>query len=202
MTSAIDRSSGSGLVARILLTALIVLGLAACGTKTEAQLASDALEAGLQAQTAGNIDQAAADYKECLKHDATNKFCLYDLGTVAQAQNLSADAENDYHQSLAADPSYAPAIYNLAILRTQAGANAEAIALYRQYIAIKPDDAAGHFNLGLLLNQTGDTTDGASEIAQALKLNPALSSRLPSPSTGATGSSTSDLSPSAKPSAS
>jgi hypothetical protein len=63
-----------------------------------------------------------------------------------------------------------------------------------------PNDAAGHFNLGLLLEQTGDTPGGSSEIATALKLDPSLSSRLPSPSPSISPTVAPSPSPSASPS--
>ena len=105
MMSETGRPLRSGVLGRISLAALIVVSIAACGSKSEAQLASDALNSGLQAQTAGKLDQAATDYKECLKHDTLNKFCLYDLGTVAQAQNSPVAAENDYRLALVSDPA-------------------------------------------------------------------------------------------------
>ena len=96
----------------------LALALAGCGGKSEAQLAVDALNAGLAAQAAGNLEEAKTHYSECLKHDATNKVCLYDLGVVAQTQNQPTAAENYYRLALASDPNYPPALFNLAILRT------------------------------------------------------------------------------------
>ena len=182
MISETDRPPRSRLVARTLLAALLIVGVVACSSKSEAQQASDALQSGLQAQAAGKLDQAATNYKECLKHDQTNKYCLYDLGTIAQTQKSAFAAENYFRLALASDPNFAVAVFNLAILRTQAGAPTEAVTLYRQYVKLMPNDAAGHLNLGLLLNQTGNATEGAAEIAEALRLDPGFSSRLPSPS--------------------
>jgi tetratricopeptide (TPR) repeat protein len=195
-------STRSGLLGRLLFVALLGLGLVACGgtTKSESQKMSDALQAGLMAQAAGKLDEAAKDYKECLKHDSLNTTCLYDLGTVYQAQNLPVAAENAYRLTLIVDPNYSPAVFNLAIIRTKAGSSAEAITLYRQYITLMPNDPNGHFNLGLLLNATGNPTEGGAEIAEALRLDPTLSSRLPTPAP--TPSAGPSSSPGASPSAS
>ena len=188
MISATDRPSLSRMLARTFLVALLVVGVVACSSKSDAQQASDALQAGLQSQAAGKLDEAATSYKECLKHDQTNKYCLYDLGTIAQSKKSTFEAENYFRLALASDPNFAVAIFNLAILRTQAGAPIEAITLYQQYVGLMPNDAAGHLNLGLLLNQTGDTTAGAAQIAEAVRLDPTYSSRLGSPAPSASPS--------------
>ena len=182
MTPEVSRLSRPSMLGRAVAVVLLAVCISACTSKSDAQLASDALQAGVTAQASGKLDQAATDYTDCIKHDSGNKFCLYDLGTVEQAQGDPVAAEADYRLALVSDPNYAPAIFNLAILRAQVGASAEAIGLYQEYVKLKPNDAAGHFNLGLLLNQTGDTTEGTAQVAQALALDPSLRSRLASPS--------------------
>jgi tetratricopeptide (TPR) repeat protein len=177
---------------------LMILSLAAavvsCGGKSEAQLASDALAAGVAAYQSGNIDEATKQYLECIKHDATNKVCLYDLGLIAHTQNRLPEAEQYYRQSLSSDPNYTPAIFNLAILRTNLGDRQEAVQLYRRYVLLKPEDASGHLNLGLLLRATGDKTAGDAEITLAQQLDPKISVPLQSPS--ATSAPTQSASPS------
>ena len=110
---------------RILVVVLLVgaLSVAACGGKSEAQQASEALARGLAAHQAGNLDAAANEYRECLKHDARNKFCYFNLGVIAQAQNNAAEAENNYRIALSIDPEFPSAIWNLAILRAGVGCN-------------------------------------------------------------------------------
>ena len=186
MTPEISRLSPSGMIGRAVVALLIAVCVTACTSKSDTQLASDSLQNGLAAQASGMLDQAATDYSDCVKHDSGNKFCLYDLGTVEQAQGDTVGAEANYRLALVTDPNYAPAIFNLAILRAQAGASAEAIGLYREYVKLMPKDAAGHLNIGLLLIQTGDTTEGNAQVAQALALDPSLKSRLASPSRAST----------------
>jgi tetratricopeptide (TPR) repeat protein len=173
---------GKDLVRRAAMVASVValtVGLGGCSSKSESQLASDALNAGVQAQQAGNLDEATKDYKTCLAHDATNKTCIYDLGTVAQAQGQTLLAESDYRLALIYDPKYPAATYNLAVLRANAGARDEAIGLYRQYVQEAPNDPAGHLNLGLLLRAVGDQQGAAHEFATAQQLKPGL--QIPSP---------------------
>ena len=162
---------------KLLLIGLIVVGIAACAGKSDAQLAADALTAGLQAQTAGNLDEASRQYQICLQHDTLNKFCLFDLGLIAQTQDRLNEAENNYRLALLQDPTFASPLFNLAIIRTAAGSVPEAIGLYRQFVQVAPDDPGGHLNLGLLLRDTGDTAGADAEFATAVRLNPQLTSR-------------------------
>jgi tetratricopeptide (TPR) repeat protein len=184
----------SGIRLSFVMVAVLVAAVA-CGSKSEAQQATDALNAGLEAHQAGNLTDAQTDYKDCLKHDTTNKYCLYNLGLIAQTQGSMTEAENDYRLSLATDPNYTPALFNLAIVRTAAGAPAEAISLYRQYVKLLPKDAGGHLNLGLLLIQTPATSaEGQTELATAKSLDPKIV--LPSPSATASPSPSPTPSPS------
>ena len=112
-----------GLVAPLAL----VIAVAACGGKSEAQLTNDALNAGIAAHTAGNIAEAQRQYNECLKHDIRNKICHYNLGLIAQTSGDAVTAENEYRLSLSADPNYTPALFNLAILRAGLGDTASGI---------------------------------------------------------------------------
>lgn len=178
ISAPLDAATGgttrSGKLGRLLIRSFLILAVAACSSRTPAQLASDALNAGLEAHTAGNLDEASRRYNECLKHEPSNKICTYNLGVIAQTQGRMVEAENYYRLALAADPNYLPAIFNLAIVRTRAGAKADAIALYRQYVELKPQDAGGHLNLGLLLIATGDKAEGQREIAMASALDPEI----------------------------
>ena len=55
-----------------------------------------------------------------------------------------------------------------------------AISLYRQLLALNPNDANVHLHLGLVLRQVGQTAAADAEIATAVRLDPALASRVPS----------------------
>ena len=100
---------------------------------------------------------------------------------IAQTQQRDVEAENYYRQSLETDPVYAPSLYNLAIIRENAGSMDEAAGLYREVIEIQPDNAAAHLNLGLLLLAQGQTALANAELTTAIKLDPTLTSRIPSP---------------------
>jgi tetratricopeptide (TPR) repeat protein len=198
------RQNGIG---RLLGTALILIVVAACSSKSQAQQATDELNAGLQAASAGNTDAAVQHYQACLTHDNQNKFCIYNLGVNAQRLNQLLQAENDYRLALLIDPNFPSALFNLATIRAADGGQDEAIALYQHYVALTPNDAGAHVNLGILLASKGDQTGAAAEFATALKLDPstvipslAPASPSPTPSAGPKLSPSPNASPRPSPS--
>jgi len=166
------------------LLTLLLLVTAACGSgtpaATEAQRANDLVNAGLKAQAAGRMTEAADDYHKALALDPRNKFAYYDLGVIDQQAGRSAAAELEYRTAIQFDPNFVDALYNLAVLRTQA-APTEAVDLYRQAIAAMPKNAAAHLNLGFLLISMGQKAEGKLELDRAVALNPAFASRIPTP---------------------
>ena len=156
----------------------------ACASKPPAEQAQDELNAGLAADAAGNVEEAASHYKACLALETTNQFCIFNLGVQAQNAGRLLEAENAYRLALLQDPDFASALYNLAILRVAAGSMDEGIALYKHLIEVDPNNASAHFNLGIALAAIGDTVNGQNEITKGIQLDPALVApdSLPGPS--------------------
>jgi tetratricopeptide (TPR) repeat protein len=179
-----------GTLLRTIRRALFVCGLAfalagsACagGAKSDAELAADALNRGLQAHAAGKVNEATVAYFETLAKDPKNKFAFYNLGVIAQGQSRPVAAESYYRLAIEQDPQMGSALFNLAIIRGQAGANQEAADLYRRVIAIDPNYAAAHFNLGLILRALGQNAEAQQELATAQRLDAKLVAPSPSAS--------------------
>jgi tetratricopeptide (TPR) repeat protein len=186
-------------IGAVVLVASLIGGTAACSGKSDAELASDALSAGLTAQQAGDLDTARTQYKLCLKYDPNNKVCLYDIGLLSQTAGSLAEAENYYRMALASDTNYTPAIFNLALVRDKLGAPQEAISLYRHYVQLVPNDPGGHLNLGYLLIRSGSATEGYAELATAKRLNPALVVPTAPPSSSPSATPKPSASPTASP---
>lgn len=172
---------------RVAALALFVAALTACGGDSPETTAEEALKRGLAAQVAGDVDEALEEYQKTLEADPDNKFAIYNVGLIRQNQGNVAEAERNYRRVLELDPNFAAAIFNLAILRNNAGATQEAIALYRRVIAINPKDANAHLNLGFALKAVGQIAAGDRELAEAVRLDPALRSRIPATSSGTPG---------------
>ena len=192
-----------GRTGSLLLVATIVV-VAACGGKSEAQQATDELNLGLAASSAGDNEAAKAHYLACLKHNPQNQFCIYNVGVLAMQAGNTLEAENDYRLALLIDPDFASAAFNLAYIQSRAGndvATREAIELYRHFVQLRPTEAGGHLNLGLLLIKTGDVTNGNAEITLAKTLDPSITvPPQPSPAASPAPARTPDLSPSPLPS--
>jgi tetratricopeptide (TPR) repeat protein len=162
----------------------VLATLAACGGGTspsplsDAQIALNDLNAGLSAQAAGSLSDAATDYTNAISHDAHNKYAYYDLGLVEQSMGQAAASEQNYRAAIQIDPNFAPALYNLAILRT-VPSPAEAEALYRHVISLQPNNASAHLNLGFLLRSAKRIAEGNAELKTAVSLDPSLASRIP-----------------------
>jgi tetratricopeptide (TPR) repeat protein len=166
-----------------LVAVILVVGVttAGCAGKTAAQRASDELNAGLAASAQGRNGDAATYYTNCVQLDPTNKFCIFNLGVIAQNDGRTAEAENDYRLALFIDPQFSAPLYNLALIRAAVGSPTEAIDLYKRFLQVQPDVAEAHLRLSLLLRQTGDNAAADRELAEAVRLNPALASPTASP---------------------
>lgn len=183
----------------VLVALVALLALSGCGDdKPTAKKVDETLQRGLAAHVAGDTEKALDLYDDVLEADPGNKFALYNIGLIKQNAGDKAEAERRYRATIAVDPNYGPALFNLAIIRFEAGANDEAIDLYRRVIAINPKDANAHLNLGFALKAVGKQAEGDRELTTAVKLDPALRSRIPAKA--APTPNPSPASPSASPS--
>lgn len=124
--------------------------------------------------TAGNLAKAKDTYEKVLSQNKTNKYALYNLGQLAQAQAKNDEAIERYRQSLAVDAKFAAARYNLGLTYAAAGRVEEAIAEMRAAVDLSPGDARPLFELGKLLIVAGQADEGAAAMAQAFAIDPAL----------------------------
>ncbi len=149
-----------------------------CSKKSEADLANEALQQGIDAQNAGRLPEAAADYREVLVHDPNNKYAYYDLGTIDQTNGALASAESNYRFALNIDPAFISALFNLAIVRHDLGDLKESISLYQQVIKLDPKNASAHLNLGFALIDAHQKQKGDDELKIAVTLDPSLADRV------------------------
>jgi tetratricopeptide (TPR) repeat protein len=167
---------GIGAVAVGVTSALL---LAACGSSSPSasQTIAQDLTAGIAAQNAGNYASANQYYEKVLISQPTNATALYDLGDVAQLQNLESVAKARYLAALSADPNFLSAMYNLAVLEATATPNSARV-LYEKIIKLDPKYADAHFNLGYVLISLGQHSAGLAQINEGIKLDPTLKSRV------------------------
>jgi tetratricopeptide (TPR) repeat protein len=164
----------------LLLAVVAALLLAACASRSEAQLSQAALAKGLAAQAHGKLLDAGRFYREAIYHDPSNKWAYFDLGVVDETQHQPSEAELDYRQALLIDPDLAPALYNLAIVLTDTNPS-EAEALYRHLLAIEPKNGAAHWNLAVILKRSGRLSEAHAQFQTARQDEPRLANA-PEPS--------------------
>jgi tetratricopeptide (TPR) repeat protein len=155
-------------------------------TNSNQATANELFDAGLQAQLHNKPALAVNDYLRSLELDPKNPVSWYDLGLIEQQTGYRASAQHDYEESIADDPRYVPALYNLGTIVASTDP-ARAVTLYEKVIAIEPGYAQAHLNLGFALQAIGKVDEGNSQIAQAIHLDPSLSSRVPASTTPASG---------------
>lgn len=136
--------------------------------------ATQAVKAGLAAQTRGDLVTAQQQYEQALKYNPKEKVALYDLAVIDYANANVGLAEQRYRQVLQLDPKYEPALYNLAIIVQAKGNQQEALSLYQRSVQANPADASAHFNLALMLRSMNYKADGDAQMRIALRLDPSL----------------------------
>ena len=172
------------LLGSAVIPALLLLGVTACSgsdspnsdatsTAPDAKKALTALNAGLAAQTDGDMTTAADEYNTTLDYDPTNKYAFYNLALIDESNSNYGLAEENYRSAIETDAAYEPALFNLAILRTSADPK-EAITLYQSAVKADRTDAAAWLNLGLLLRANGDERGGDKSVLKAIALDPTL----------------------------
>ena len=166
-------------VAGVAVLAVAAASLFFLTKKSPSEQATAALNQGLAAQVAGQLEAAAADYQQVLRYEPKNKYAYFDLGDIAQNQGNNSQAENYYRVAINIDPNFTNALYNLAIVRKAEGDTQGAVTLYRQAIVSSPSNANVHLNLGFALLDLGQQADGKAELLKAIQLDPNLASRVP-----------------------
>lgn len=105
---------------------------------------------GLSHASLGRFDLARQDFKNGLKLDPRDAFCLFNLGLIAQQQGDDDDATSTYEKVLGIDPNFAHALLQLATLRMQAGRFPEAEVLLKRYIRVAHNAAPGYYKLAMV----------------------------------------------------
>jgi tetratricopeptide (TPR) repeat protein len=171
-------------VSSFALAAALAFGATACSgddgdkgasssAEPDTKKAAAAVEAGLEAHSAGDLKAATVDYNKALEYEPTNKFAFYNLALIDVSNSNYGLAEDNYRSAIKTDAEYEPALFNLAILRTSSDP-AEAISLYNRAVAVDKSDAAAWLNRGLLLRDQGRMTAGNKSVLRAIALNPKL----------------------------
>lgn len=164
-------------VATALFAVAIAIGVACQPTaapKTTAEIAAESLERGVQADTAGRVDEAITAYFQVLSNEPKNKFAFYNLGQVYRRANELVIAEGYYRQALKVDPNFVAALFGYGFTRLAAADWAEAERANKAVTAAEPQNAPAWFNLGLALQNQSKQTEATQAFQRARQIDPNL----------------------------
>jgi Tfp pilus assembly protein PilF len=142
---------------------------ASSGTSAAATL----VQQGLDQLAAGDTATAKTTFENVLAVDPDNVYGHYNLGVIAQQAGDDEAAMTSYDAALAVDDAFAPALYNRALL-TEASDLDAAVELYKRAVAADPTMAAAFMRLGFALVHLGEQDEGATYLAQGIKLDPSM----------------------------
>lgn len=167
--------------------AMVMALTAACQApmRTTADRAAESLEKGVQADTAGRVDEAIAAYFQVLSYEPSNKLAFYNLGQIYRRANELVIAEGYYRQALKVDAAFTPALFGLGFTRLAVADWTAAEDANRRVIRAEPNNAPAHFNLGLALRGQGKETEAQQAFQRANQLESTLTAP-PAPSPAAT----------------
>ncbi|HEX4165462.1 MAG TPA: tetratricopeptide repeat protein [Bryobacteraceae bacterium] len=101
-------------------------------------------------QTRGQLNQAAAAYRDALRIDPMSATAHNSLATVFMEQDRISEAIPELRAALQADPNYLNARYNLARCLADHGDLQQAAAEYKTFLDARPEDAAAQAALGTI----------------------------------------------------
>ncbi len=125
---------------------------------------------GLDAETAEDLDEAAACYARALALEPEHPGALLNLGNVAYQSGQLREACEHYRAATQADPDYAEGWYNLANVLDDLGHLDAAARCYDAALDLAPEFADAHFNLALLWEKSGARERARTHWARFLEL--------------------------------
>ncbi len=162
-------------------------------------------QAGRLAESSGNIDMAAKQYKQALSEDKNHIPSLISLARLYDRQDKYSQAETLYRRAIAVDPDSAMAHNDLGLCLARHDQADESLAELRKAVSLEPKrklyrnnlatvlvemgrndeawkelssvhpKAVAHYNLGYLLYQKGDQAEARQRFRLAIEADRSLS---------------------------
>ena len=131
-----------------------------------------ALEAGYQAQQAGNLTRAEKRYREVLRQDPGNVHALNLLGMLCVNAERPKAAIAFIKQALEVDDSDPQAHANIGLAYKDVGKPHDAIRHFSESVRLDPRNPVVYNNLGNVLRLVEQPREAARAYERALKLRP------------------------------
>ena len=134
---------------------------------------------GVILQASGQLDEAAACFREVVQHQHGNTEAILNLGVVLRLQGNETGAMAAFRKALEIDPGYAPALNMLGAMLYDVAKYTDAMAYYNRALDCDAGLADAHWNRALLLLLLGDTESGWKEYEwRSKKSGPIVASSL------------------------
>lgn len=125
-----------------------------------------------RATAAGDLEAAAALYRELAAERPDDAQLRYNLGNALSRMGRVADAEAAYREALSRDPDSSPAMANLANLLARSGRDEEADRLYERSAAADPTHVPSLLGASSLHFQRGSLREAERLLRRALAEEP------------------------------
>jgi tetratricopeptide (TPR) repeat protein len=135
------------------------------------QQAAHQFSLAVQAEEAGLIDDAAAQYEAVLLAHPGHAASAINLGTIFYNRRDYARAEQLYRMATESDGCYALAFFDLGNVLDELKRMPEAIAAYRRAIELQRNYADAHYNLALALERNGQRRSALPHWTTYLRLD-------------------------------
>ncbi|MBN1210411.1 MAG: social motility TPR repeat lipoprotein Tgl [Myxococcaceae bacterium] len=155
--------------------ALVLSGCKHVPTEKERQSSEIHYNLGVQAQQAGNIQEALSEFQRAVELDPENPDARNALGILLHLSfRRPAEAVEHYQKALEVRPDFSEARTNLANVHLDQGQYDQAIKLYEQVLndMLYPTPFIAQGNLGWAYFKKGDTEKALENIQAAVTLNP------------------------------
>jgi Tfp pilus assembly protein PilF len=155
--------------------AFLLSGCKHIPTEKERQTAEIRYNLGVQAQQAGNIQEALSEFQRAVEIDPDNAEAQNALGILLHLSfRRHAEAIEHYEKALEIRPTFSEARSNLANVYLDQGQYDQAIKLYEQVLndMLYPTPFIAQGNMGWAYYKKGDTAKALENIKAAVTLNP------------------------------
>jgi Flp pilus assembly protein TadD len=120
----------------------------------------------------GELDAAAAEFREFLRLRPDDADAHNNLGHVLRLQGRLDEAVAEFREALRLRPGFARAYGNLGLALQLQGRLDEAVAALSESARLQPDLPVAHHDLAIALAQRGRLDDAVREIETTLRLAP------------------------------
>jgi Flp pilus assembly protein TadD len=127
---------------------------------------------GVAFQTLGQIDEAAASYRQALRLQPHRAEAHNNLGHALLVRGRFEDALACFEQALRLRPDYPEAHHNRGNTLRRQGKPAEAVPSLQEAIRLRPDFAEAHVNLGRAFAEQGKAGEAQACFRESLRLQP------------------------------